>query len=226
MCCLHVGSIGVPEANFAGEVSFKADIWAHVVILCGSSLLCIETEIHQPKVTVKLFLCKKKQQIQTMCSCLKCSIIIPYSRVPAEFECALGSCLRCAFTLHVPSLVTSRMWRLIFNVICESLSTRTYANCTSELQVSGCTGDAVKCLFWPSVFKIMEEWEMFSFVLKLRLWESCGESKRVLMVGRGEREGIWSLRWLWSKYVGGGVLWRLCTQGRVRWRWEDKKFMY
>eukprot|EP00731_Ephydatia_muelleri_P024258 Em0016g529a len=60
-------------------------------------------------------------------------------RVPAEFECALGSCLRCAFTLHVPSLVTSRMWRLIFNVICESLSTRTYANCTSELQ--DCIGD-------------------------------------------------------------------------------------
>lgn len=28
------------------------------------------------------------------------------------------------------------MWRLVSNAICESLSTRAYANCTPELQVS------------------------------------------------------------------------------------------
>lgn len=117
-----------------------------------------------------------------------CSIALPVPRVPAEFECALSSCLGCAFTLQVPSLVTARMWRLIFNAIYESLSTRAYASCTSELQVSGrivwrcCENDCLDL----SVYKRMEGWEKaISLVLGVRSWESEeGKSLRkwVLMV--------------------------------------------
>lgn len=135
-----------------------------------------------PRARGDLSLCLKKKK-KTICS-----IALPVPRVPAEFECALSSCLGCAFTLQVPSLVTARMWRLIFNAIYESLSTRAYASCTSELQVSGrivwrcCENDCLDL----SVYKRMEGWEKaISLVLGVRSWESEeGKSLRkwVLMV--------------------------------------------